>query len=201
MKRKINSRAKGARGERAWRDVLRANGFMARRGQQFCGSPDSPDVICEALACLHWEVKNVEKLNIWDALDQARRDAGPSALGVVAFTRNNWPFYVAMRDEIFFRILQHTDLEGLARSLEGDGADGLGTQEIRKEPETVERCMLQVGGSEPLTRPPATLSPSDGEREGRGATCNPPTALSPQLSTLNPQHAISLQPTASLSVN
>lgn len=120
MKRKINSRAKGARGERAWRDVLRANGFMARRGQQFCGSPDSPDVICEALACLHWEVKNVEKLNIWDALDQARRDAGPSALGVVAFTRNNWPFYVAMRDEIFFRILQHTDLDGLARSLAAD---------------------------------------------------------------------------------
>ena len=45
----MNSRAKGARGERLWRDELRAQGFTARRGQQFSGSPDSPDVVCEEL--------------------------------------------------------------------------------------------------------------------------------------------------------
>lgn len=45
----MNIRAKGARGERQWRDELRSNGYEARRGQQFCGSPESPDVVCEAL--------------------------------------------------------------------------------------------------------------------------------------------------------
>ena len=41
----MNSREKGKRGERQWRDELRANGYGARRGQQFCGSAESPDVV------------------------------------------------------------------------------------------------------------------------------------------------------------
>lgn len=72
----MNSREKGKRGERLWRDELRANGYAARRGQQFSGSPDSPDVICDALPWLHFEVKCVERLKIEDAMDQARRDCG-----------------------------------------------------------------------------------------------------------------------------
>jgi Holliday junction resolvase len=72
----MNSREKGKRGERQWRDELRANGYMARRGQQFAGSPDSPDVVCDELSWLHFEVKAVERLNIEDAMDQARRDCG-----------------------------------------------------------------------------------------------------------------------------
>ena len=70
----MNSREKGKRGERQWRDELRANGYMARRGQQFAGSPDSPDVVCPDLAGIHFEVKAVERLNIYDAMEQARRD-------------------------------------------------------------------------------------------------------------------------------
>jgi hypothetical protein len=71
----MNSRDKGKRGERQWRDELRANGYMARRGQQFSGSPDSPDVVCDQLRWIHFEVKAVERLNIEDAMEQARRDA------------------------------------------------------------------------------------------------------------------------------
>src|SRR5262245_49571198 len=72
---RVNSRQKGARGERAWRDELGANGYAARRGQQFSGSPDSPDVVCPALPWIHFEVKAVERLNIEDAMEQAKRDA------------------------------------------------------------------------------------------------------------------------------
>ena len=74
----MNSRAKGARGERQWRDELREAGFAARRGQQFSGSPESPDVICDDLWFIHFEVKCVERLNIEDAMDQARRQARPA---------------------------------------------------------------------------------------------------------------------------
>jgi hypothetical protein len=72
----VNSREKGKRGERQWRDELRANGYAARRGQQFSGSPDSPDVVCDSLPWIHFEVKAVERLNIEDAMEQARRDCG-----------------------------------------------------------------------------------------------------------------------------
>jgi Holliday junction resolvase len=76
----INSRAKGARAERAWRDELRNAGFTAHRGQQFSGGGDSPDVICEEMASLfHCEVKFVERLNIRQAMDQAEADASLSA--------------------------------------------------------------------------------------------------------------------------
>src|SRR4051812_17526596 len=74
--KRMNSREKGKRGERQWRDELRAHGYAARRGQQFSGSPDSPDVVCDALAWIHFEVKAVERLNIEDAMEQARRDCG-----------------------------------------------------------------------------------------------------------------------------
>lgn len=116
----MNSRAKGARGERQWRDELRANGYAARRGQQFSGSPDSPDVVCDSLPWIHFEVKAVERLNIEDAMDQARRDArrggksedrNPKAEGadkvpIVAHRRNFRPWLVTMEAETFFRFLR-----------------------------------------------------------------------------------------------
>ena len=101
----MNSREKGKRGERQWRDELRANGYMARRGQQFSGSPDSPDVICDELSWLHFEVKAVERLNIEDAMDQARRDAGAKT-PVVAHRRSFRRWLVTMEAETFFEFLR-----------------------------------------------------------------------------------------------
>lgn len=101
----MNSREKGKRGERQWRDELRANGYMARRGQQFSGSPDSPDVICDELRWLHFEVKAVERLNIEDAMDQARRDAGAKT-PVVAHRRSFRRWLVTMDGETFFQFLR-----------------------------------------------------------------------------------------------
>ena len=47
MKRK-NSRAKGQRGERELASELqRLFGVNARRGQQYCGGADSPDVVSD----------------------------------------------------------------------------------------------------------------------------------------------------------
>ncbi len=103
----MNSRAKGARGERQWRDELRANGYASRRGQQFSGSPDSPDVVCETLPWAHFEVKAVERLNIEDAMEQARRDAG-GKVPIVAHKRNHRRWLVTMGAETFFQFLSGT---------------------------------------------------------------------------------------------
>ena len=101
----MNSREKGKRGERQWRDELRANGYDARRGQQFCGSAESPDVVCDALMWIHFEVKAVEKLNIWDAMDQACRECG-RAVPIVAHKRNFRPWLITMGAETFFQLLR-----------------------------------------------------------------------------------------------
>jgi len=70
----VNSNQKGKRGEREARDVLNAVfGTTCRRGQQFCGGPDSPD-IADFIPKIHIEVKNVEKLRIKDAIEQAQCD-------------------------------------------------------------------------------------------------------------------------------
>jgi Holliday junction resolvase len=102
---KINSRAKGARGERLWRDLLREEGFTARRGQQFSGGSDSPDVICAELKNLHMEVKFVEKLNLEQACEQADRDRGVKPY-IVAHkkSRSNWK--VTMDASLFFALLR-----------------------------------------------------------------------------------------------
>ena len=106
----INSRAKGARGERLWRDVLREEGFTARRGQQYAGGTDSPDVLCEELKNLHMEVKFVDKLNLEKACEQAQRDAKKS--WIVAHKRNHGEWKVTMNAATFFALLRE-GMEGL----------------------------------------------------------------------------------------
>ena len=101
----MNSREKGKRGERWWRDELRAQGYQARRGQQFSGSPESPDVVCESLPWAHFEVKCVERLNIYDAMEQALGDCG-AKVPFVIHKRNFRRGLVVMTTETYFEFLR-----------------------------------------------------------------------------------------------
>ena len=71
----INSRKKGARYELEIARYLSENGFPSRRGQQFSGSPDSPDVVSDEFPVLI-EAKRVQRLNLQSAFTQAIKDAG-----------------------------------------------------------------------------------------------------------------------------
>lgn len=83
-KRRINSRAKGAEGEREFAKWLRENlGIEARRGQQYAGSSDSPDIV-SSLHDIHFEVKRVKNLHIKPAMAQAENDCGQK-VPVVAY--------------------------------------------------------------------------------------------------------------------
>lgn len=69
------SRDKGKRGEReAAAEIERLFGVPARRGQQFSGSPDSPDVVA-GLPEVHIEVKRSEVFSAYKALAQAELDS------------------------------------------------------------------------------------------------------------------------------
>jgi Holliday junction resolvase len=96
----INSCQKGKAGERAWAKYLREKmGVDARRGRQFSGSPDSPDVVSDD--GMHWEVKRVEKLNLSQAMEQAVKDADGKKIPAVAWKKNRGEWLVILRAKDF----------------------------------------------------------------------------------------------------
>jgi hypothetical protein len=100
----MNSCQKGKRGERAWRDELIAHGYQARRGRQYSGSCESPDVVCPDLPGFHFEVKTVERLRVHEAMAQAVNDAGQK-IPVVAHKRNRGQWLMTMRADDWFKLL------------------------------------------------------------------------------------------------
>ena len=92
----MNSRNKGARGERYFAKWLRDNfGLDARRGCQFSGGVDSPDVVGSFLGT-HPEVKFVEKLNLSKAMQQAEADCGDN-IPYVAHKKNREELLITIR--------------------------------------------------------------------------------------------------------
>lgn len=102
MGKAINSRDKGARYERELAADFRAEGYDARRGQQYCGANGDADVI--GLPYMHVEAKHVEHLNIQDAMNQAIRDAKEGEIPVVFHRKNNTRTLVTMCEEDWFVI-------------------------------------------------------------------------------------------------
>lgn len=98
----MNSRSKGKRGELEFASLCRANGYSARRGQQYCGTSGDADVV--GLPGVHIEVKRNERLNLYDAISQSCRDAREGELPIVAHRKNNCNWLVSMPEEVFFEI-------------------------------------------------------------------------------------------------
>jgi Holliday junction resolvase len=101
---KINSRQKGARGEREFAEELRKAGHEARRGRQFSGSVESPDVVTSLP--FHFEVKRTESLSLYVAMDQAVRDSGGRKVPVVAHKRNGKRWLVALHLDDFLTLVE-----------------------------------------------------------------------------------------------
>ena len=102
----MNSRSKGKRGELMWRDVLRSHGYAsARRGRQYSGSPESPDVVCEELGRYLFEVKCVQSLNVCEAMERAILDSGPHKQAILAHKKNGKRWLVTMDADTFFDLL------------------------------------------------------------------------------------------------
>lgn len=100
MAKKINSRRKGKEGELELSTKMREIfGINARRGQQFSGSPDSPDIVTD-FDFLHIECKRVNKLNIQTALEQSIRDSKEGQIPVVIHRadRQDWKITFRLSD-------------------------------------------------------------------------------------------------------
>jgi Holliday junction resolvase len=95
------SRDKGKRGERELaRELTRLFGVKARRGQQYCGGPDSPDVLVD-IPNIHIECKRAERFRLYDAIDQAIGDAGVGQVPIVMHRSNLNPWVaVVLLDDL-----------------------------------------------------------------------------------------------------
>ena len=89
------SRDKGKRGERKLAKELRGFNFPARRGQQFCGGGDSPDVV--GIPGVHIECKVGERPNPYAALLQAEMDCPDGSVPVAMLCRDRGEFIVVAK--------------------------------------------------------------------------------------------------------
>ena len=105
----MNSRQKGARGERQLAKKLSEHGYKCRRGQQYSGIQGDADVI--GLPGLHIECKVVEKLNILDAMEQSKRDARENEIPIVMHKRNYTEWLCTLRLEDFMQIYKEWEAQ------------------------------------------------------------------------------------------
>ena len=101
------SKRKGKAGELQVAKLLTDAGFPARRGQQFSGTPDSPDVICESLPFLV-EVKRTEKLSLYPVIERAQQDAGDQP-AVVFHRKNNKPWLTILSATDFLNLVKRAE--------------------------------------------------------------------------------------------
>lgn len=93
------SRRKGQAGELELAHILQAHGFPdVRRTSQYCGKTgDASDLV--GLPGIHIESKRTERLSLYEAMGQARRDAAASGKGyfpTVFHRRSKQPWLVVM---------------------------------------------------------------------------------------------------------
>lgn len=98
----VNSRRKGAEFERTLAKMLRDLGYDARRGQQYSGANGDADVV--GLPHIHIEAKAVEKLNLYNAMAQAKHDARDGELPAVFHKKNRCKVLVTMELEDWITI-------------------------------------------------------------------------------------------------
>lgn len=92
----VNSRAKGGSGERELSREIDHAGISrdCERTAQRCGKGGTADV--RGIEGVHIECKRVEALNIWKAMEQAKRDAANGDIPSVWFRRNRDEWYVVV---------------------------------------------------------------------------------------------------------
>ncbi len=111
MAKKINSNRKGKKGELEAAALLREYGFEARRGQQYSGGGDSPDVV-HSIPGVHIEVKRTETLSVYKAMGQAKEECDKK-IPVVLHRRNGKEWLAIIPAQDLLRLLAIIEEEGL----------------------------------------------------------------------------------------
>ncbi len=107
-----SAKAKGRRLQQWFRDLLIEKlGVHPEDIESRSMGAGGEDLIMARAARLNFpysiECKNVEKLNIWSALEQSEKHKGPDgAYPIVGFKRNRSKLYVALELEHFLKLVR-----------------------------------------------------------------------------------------------
>ena len=118
----INSKKKGKAGELELARKLREYGYDVRRTVQYNGKTEEgqPDLI--GLPGIHVECKRTERLNLYEAMEQAKRDsANAGEFPVVFHRRNNCEWLAVMRLDDFMTIYTEWNAGQELKEGEADG--------------------------------------------------------------------------------
>lgn len=85
----VNSKRKGKTGELELARKFREHGYDARRSVQYNGKEEDGQADILGLPGVHIECKRTERLNLYDAVDQAKRDSNGKEQIPVVFHRKN----------------------------------------------------------------------------------------------------------------
>ena len=99
----INSKVKGKVAENELANKLKEYGYNTRRSQQYCGIAGDADIL--GLPGVHIECKRVEKLNISNAIAQAKADC-KSGLPAVFHRKNREKWLVTMELDDWMKVYQ-----------------------------------------------------------------------------------------------
>ncbi len=99
-----NGKRKGKEGELELAHKLKEYGYDAKRSVQYNGKDGQADVL--GLPHIHIECKRVEKLNIYDAIEQAKRDAKGDDKPAVFHRKNRCNWLVTMELDDFMKIYE-----------------------------------------------------------------------------------------------
>lgn len=99
------SRNKGKGFERDCANKIKKRGFDCRRGQQFRGGSDSPDIVSESLSEFNFECKAREQLNLWETYEKCLAEA-PGKVPVTIWKKNHKVPLVIMEFHDWMDLLQ-----------------------------------------------------------------------------------------------
>ena len=85
----VNSKRKGKAGELELSRKFQEYGYQTRRSVQYNGKAEEGEADLLGLPGIHVECKRTEKLNLYEAVEQAKRDAADSEELPVVFHRRN----------------------------------------------------------------------------------------------------------------
>lgn len=100
----VNSKRKGAEGERELSRIFKSRGYETRRGQQYCGANGDPDVV--GLPRIYIECKRVENLSIYPAIEKVCDECPEGRVPAVFHRRNRKEWLVTMRLDDWFEIYE-----------------------------------------------------------------------------------------------
>lgn len=101
---RINSKRKGAAGEREFAAFCRTFGYDVRRTVQYNGKELESKADVVGIPGIHAEVKRVERLNVSEAMAQAVRDSKECETPVVFHRKNGEKWLATMRAAEWFEL-------------------------------------------------------------------------------------------------